>query len=67
MNKLMKAAITERKVTFLLAVMIFLYGLYAYYFIPKQENPDTSSPTAQIITIYPGASSEEVVRIGKNL
>jgi len=60
MNKLMKAAITERKVTFLLAVMIFLYGLYAYYFIPKQENPDTSSPTAQIITIYPGASSEEV-------
>lgn len=60
MNKLMHAAIRERKVTFLLAMMIFLYGLYAYYFIPKQENPDTSSPTAQIVTVYPGASAEDV-------
>lgn len=60
MNKLIKVAIHERKVTFLLAIMIFLYGIYAYYYIPKQENPDTSSPSAQIITVYPGATANEV-------
>jgi multidrug efflux pump subunit AcrB len=53
-------AINERKVTFLLSLMIFVYGFYAYYFMPKQENPDTSSPTAQIITIFPGATATEV-------
>jgi multidrug efflux pump subunit AcrB len=53
-------AINERKVTFLLSLVIFIYGFYAYYFMPKQENPDTSSPTAQIITIFPGATASEV-------
>ncbi|GAB6109683.1 efflux RND transporter permease subunit [Fusibacter bizertensis] len=60
MNKLIRVAIHERKVTFLLATIIFLYGIYAYYYIPKQENPDTSSPLAQIITVYPGATANEV-------
>ena len=60
MNKLIRMAITERKVTFLLSLMIFVYGFYAYYFMPKQENPDTSSPTAQIITVFPGATASEV-------
>lgn len=60
MNKLIRVAINERKVTFLLSLMIFVYGFYAYYFMPKQENPDTSSPTAQIITIFPGATASEV-------
>ncbi len=60
MNRLIKVAIHERKVTFLLAIMIFLYGIYAYYYIPKQENPDTSSPSAQIITVFPGATANEV-------
>ena len=60
MNKLIRMAINERKVTFLLSFMILIYGVYAYYFIPKQENPDTSSPAAQIITVFPGATAEEV-------
>lgn len=60
MNKFIKMAITERKVTFLLSFMIMIYGVYAYYYIPKQENPDTSSPAAQIITIFPGATAAEV-------
>lgn len=60
MNKLMRMAVYERKVTILLSFMIILYGVYAYYFIPKQENPDTSSPAAQIITVFPGATAAEV-------
>lgn len=60
MSKMIFAAIKERKVTILLSVLILLFGVYSYYFIPKQENPDTSSPAAQIVTIYPGASATDV-------
>lgn len=60
MKKWIEMAIKERKVTFVLAFAILLYGIYSYYYLPKQENPDTSSPVAQIITILPGATAEEV-------
>lgn len=60
MNKWIHLAIRERKVTIFLSLFILAYGVYAYYFVPKQENPDTSSPAAQIITIYPGATASEV-------
>ena len=50
MKKIIKAAIRERKVTILLSIIILLFGMYSYYVIPKSENPDTSSPAAQIIT-----------------
>ncbi len=60
MSKLIAVAIKERKVTLLLSFFIILYGLYAYYYLPRQENPDTSSPAVQILTIYPGASAKDV-------
>lgn len=60
MKRWIEMAIKERKVTFVLAFAILLYGLYSYYYLPKQENPDTSSPVAQIITVLPGATAEEV-------
>lgn len=60
MNKLMAAAIRERKVTIILALMVLVYGYYIYYYLPRQENPDTSSPAVQIITVYPGANAKTV-------
>lgn len=60
MSKMIQMAIKERKVTILLSIFILIFGLYSYYFIPKQENPDTSSPAAQIVTVYPGASATDV-------
>lgn len=60
MTKWIKMAITERKVTFLLSLMVLIFGIYTYYYMPKQENPDTSSPTAQIVTVFPGATASEV-------
>lgn len=53
-------AIKKRKVTLFLAVIVLIMGFYSYHIIPKQENPDVSAPIAQIVTIYPGASPEEV-------
>ncbi|PID79551.1 MAG: transporter, partial [Clostridiales bacterium] len=60
MSRLIAVAIKERKVTLLLSLFIILYGLYAYYYLPRQENPDTSSPAVQIVTIFPGASAKDV-------
>lgn len=60
MNRIIRAAIRDRKVTILLSLFILLFGAYSYYVIPKQENPDTSSPAAQILTIHPGASSADI-------
>lgn len=60
MNKWIAAAIKERKVTILLSVCIMFYGLYAYYYLPRQESPDTSSPAVQIVTVYHGASAKTV-------
>ncbi|GAU79768.1 efflux RND transporter permease subunit [Fusibacter sp. 3D3] len=60
MNKIIQIAIKERKVTILLSFFILIFGLYAYHFIPKQENPDTTGPAAQVIYTFLGASAKDV-------
>ena len=60
MNKMIFIAIKERKVTILLSFFILVFGIYSYYYLPKQENPDTTGPAAQIMYIYPGASAKDV-------
>jgi multidrug efflux pump subunit AcrB len=60
MSRWIRLAINERKVTILLSIIILFYGMYTYYYLPRQENPDTSSPAVQIITMYPGATAETV-------
>ncbi|GKX31203.1 transporter [Vallitalea longa] len=60
MGKIIKYAIKERKTTILLAIILIIYGLYNYYLLPKQENPDTTSPAAVVTVTFPGASAKEV-------
>ena len=58
--KLILNAIKQTKITIFITAFIALYGLYSYYFIPKQENPDVKAPDAIITTTYLGASPEVV-------
>lgn len=60
MSKIIQYAIKERKTTLLIAIALIVYGLYNYYLLPKQENPDTTSPAAVVTTVFPGASAIEV-------
>ncbi|MDK2820982.1 MAG: hypothetical protein PWP31_947 [Clostridia bacterium] len=60
MNSLIKKLIEERKVILFLAAIIAFLGAYAYYVLPRQENPDVAAPFAMIITPYPGASAKDV-------
>lgn len=59
-KKIVRAAIENRKITIFLVILIMLSGLYSYHVIPKQEDPDLIAPVAMVITVYPGASPEEV-------
>ncbi len=60
MRRCKRLPLNERKVTILLSITILFYGMYTYYYLPRQENPDTSSPAVQIITMYPGATAKTV-------
>lgn len=60
MGRIIKYAIKERKTTILIALILIVYGLYNYYLLPKQENPDTTSPAAVVTVVFPGASAKEV-------
>ncbi len=60
MKSIISAAVRSRKVTLFFAFIFTIVGLYSYYIVPKQENPDVSAPAAIITTIYPGASAKDI-------
>ncbi len=60
MEKITKILLNNRKIVVFFMVIIAVIGIYSYYVIPKQENPDASVAIAVITTVYPGASPEDV-------
>ena len=60
MKKITKWLINQKAIVFILLMLWIGFGMYSYYVIPKQENPDSFVPGAVIKTVYPGASTEEV-------
>jgi len=63
MMKAITAALRNRKITLVLAVVVMIFGLYSYFAIPKQEDPDITPPFAMLTTTYPGASPEIVEKL----
>lgn len=59
MNFLRKI-IENRKITFFFIFALLLAGLYSYWLMPKQENPQITPPVAHVSVIYPGASPEDM-------
>ena len=60
MKQIIKKVLEQRNITLFFAVIIIMTGLYSYYLLPRQENPDISVPVAMVVTPYPGASAEDV-------
>lgn len=60
MEKITKILLNNRKIVVFFMLIIACMGIYCYYVIPKQENPDASVAIALITTVYPGASPEDV-------
>ncbi len=63
MIRILNEMIKRKVIVFILLALWVFAGIYSYYIIPKQENPDTSLPGAIITTVYPGATSQEVEKM----
>ena len=53
-------AVDNATSVFLVALMIFLFGISSYTSIPKEQYPEASLPTVYINTPYFGNSAEEI-------
>ncbi|ADC49241.1 putative multi-drug efflux system, acriflavin AcrB like protein [Alkalihalophilus pseudofirmus OF4] len=52
--------IRKRKITILFFLMFTLVGVLSFLQLPQREIPEFNPPIAQVMTVYPGASSEQV-------
>jgi len=52
--------VQKRKITILFSIMFMLVGVLSFIQLPQREIPEISPAVAQITTVYPGASAEEV-------
>ncbi|WP_028110317.1 efflux RND transporter permease subunit [Ferrimonas futtsuensis] len=53
-------AINRRFFTSFITTLLCLMGLYGYFALGKLEDPAFTVKTAAVVTLYPGASAEEV-------
>jgi multidrug efflux pump len=60
MDGLIRISVLNRELTFSLVAIIIALGLYSYEVIPQNEDPKVTIRVVQIITIWPGASAEDV-------
>jgi len=56
-------AFLKNPLTPVIAITLILMGLIAVFFTPREENPQIDVPAANVMVIYPGASSKEVQNI----
>ena len=53
----------KNPLTPVIAIALLLMGIIAVLFTPREENPQIDVPAANVIVMYPGASSKEVQNI----
>jgi multidrug efflux pump subunit AcrB len=53
----------ESKMTILIIMVTMVFGIIALFITPREENPQISVPSANIIIVYPGASAPEVEKL----
>lgn len=60
MNRLISIAVWNRELTFTVVVLLVLLGLHAYDVMPQNEDPKVTVRAVQLITVWPGASAQDV-------
>ena len=59
-DNLISWAMRNYRITFLITIVLFVFGVFALDDIPKQEFPEYTIRQGVVIGVYPGATSEEV-------
>lgn len=52
--------VSRFRVVVLLILVIVLWGLYSFYALPRESNPEVVIPIAVVSAVYPGASPADV-------
>lgn len=52
--------VTNFRVVILLILVISGWGLYSFFSLPRESNPEVKIPIAVVTTVYPGASPSDV-------
>lgn len=60
MNKFISFLLKEKYIVMVVFVLIMIFGFISFYYLPRQENPDITSPAALITVVFPGASAQDV-------
>lgn len=60
---LIDGAIKRRKVVLGVTLIASLFGLAAYFSMPRESNPDIDIPFVSIVVPYPGVSPEDAERL----
>jgi multidrug efflux pump subunit AcrB len=53
-------AINNRTATYVITILITLYGLYTFQTLPKEQFPDIVVPTISVTTVYVGNSPKDI-------
>lgn len=59
-GKMAKVFVVNSKLSILIIISMFVWGVFSFFITPKQYNPEIVAPAFQVITEFPGASSYEV-------
>ena len=62
-NKVIDFALGHRLLTVLFVVLVSIWGVIAYFRLPKDIYPDLNAPLVTIITENPGMPSEDMERL----
>ena len=60
MKKVINLMFSRRKLVILLFALIFGYGIYSYFVIPKQEMPEIDTPYMVLTIIAPSVSASDI-------
>ncbi len=62
-DRIIEAALRNRVLTILWVVLVSIWGMIAYFSMPKDIYPDLNAPLVKIITENEGMASEDVERL----
>ena len=62
-GRIAKIFVMNEKLTLLLILFLFSWGIFSFILTPKQYNPDIVAPAFQVITEFPGATEKEVYEL----
>lgn len=62
-GRLAKLFVMNSRLSILLIITLFAWGILSFVITPKQYNPEIVAPAFNVIVDYPGASSEEAYEL----